>query len=453
MKHIAIFSFACLFSLFAKGQEITGSWTGPLKVQGISLTINIHIVKEGGELSSTFDSPDQGAFGLAFDRTTFDQGKLICHAPAMGLIYEAMLDGAILKGHWSQGGQKFPLDLHRGSEGVMPSRPQMPVKPYPYREVEVEVKRPDVGIVLRGTLTIPAGDGPFPAAVLISGSGPQNRDLELLGHSPFLVLADHLTRRGVAVLRYDDRGTAASTGDFQSATSADFAEDAEAVWDFLRSQEAVQADRVGFIGLSEGGLIAPMIAARNGHVGFVVMMAGPTIPGDALLLAQTEAVMQAQGEKPSEIASALKVNGQLYAWLAGHETVDEAAGDFDRFLASVLEEFPQHDEALNSARAMVETPWFHYFMRYDPLPALREMDGPALALFGGKDTQVPAEVNAVALRPWFEEVHDQRIIRVFDQCNHLFQTADTGAPKEYVTIEETMAPEVMEFIANWILSL
>ncbi|MDZ7716434.1 MAG: alpha/beta fold hydrolase [Balneolaceae bacterium] len=291
-KLILTYSFLLIASsLFA--QDITGQWNGVLNVMGSQLELVFHIEETDNGYSATFDSPDQGAMGIPFSSASFSDDTLRLAASNISATYKGVLKADSLIGTWSQGGQSFPLNMSRNEvKKEEPKRPQEPEKPYPYYEEEVTFKNEKDSLTLAGTLTIPEKTGSYPAVILISGSGAQNRNEEILGHKPFLVLADHLTRNGIAVLRYDDRGTAESTGDHSTATSKDFAQDVISAIEYLQSREEIDSDNIGLVGHSEGGLIAPMVANDTDDVAFIVMLAGPGVPGKEISLMQARTLQE-----------------------------------------------------------------------------------------------------------------------------------------------------------------
>jgi pimeloyl-ACP methyl ester carboxylesterase len=323
-------------------------------------------------------------------------------------------------------------------------------------------------VTLAGTVTVPEGEGPFPAVVLVTGSGPQDRDETLLGHKPFAVLADHLTRHGVLVLRYDDRGFGESTGDFAAATSDDFADDARAAVSWLAARPDVAS--VGVLGHSEGGLVAPMVANASDAVDFVVLLAGPAVPGAEILAEQARLIGVASGisEAGAEAWSAayMRALDLLTAVPLDAPVPPDTAEAFKDALRAAALLLPDADRAilgvtgerleatLDALLATVQTPWFRRFLVYDPQPALRALDVPTLALFGAKDLQVPPEQNAGPMRTALAASASPRHeVIVFEHLNHLFQTAETGGIQEYARIEETMSPVVLTAVADWIRSL
>jgi pimeloyl-ACP methyl ester carboxylesterase len=425
--------------------SLAGEWGGVLDAGAAKLRLKLTIADEGGKLSAVMDSLDQGA-KLPVASIEETAGEVVFTLPAIGGRYEGVLDPTrtVLTGTWSQGGASLPLTLTKGVAPEAPKRPQTPQPPFPYRVDEVTIPTPTPGVTLAGTLTLPEGPGPFPAAVLISGSGPQDRDETLLGHKPFLVLADHLTRRGIAVLRYDDRGVAKSTGDFGAATTADFAVDAAAAAAWLRARPEIDTARVGLIGHSEGGLIAPLVASRDDRVAWTVLLAGPAVPGEAALVEQAKRIALATGAPAEAVAAQNAVFARAVAAVVAHADDPEAAR---REAEAVLVAAGTPKAQAEAAASQFATPWFRHFLTYDPAPALRDARGPMLALYGEKDLQVPPEQSA----PVLKRLRPTAEVEVLPSLNHLFQTATTGSPQEYAQIEQTMAPTVLDRIAGWIL--
>jgi uncharacterized protein len=436
----------------AKASDIDGAWMGTLDAGTAKLRIVFHFVNTADGLTATMDSLDQDIKGLPVTKVTRDGSSLkleLKQIPGVG-VFEGTIDKdrASISGTWSQSGNSLPLQLKRvkDSAELEVPRPHNPTKPYPYREEEVSFENSGVGIKLAGTLTIPPGKGPFAAVVLVAGSGAHDRDEALMGHRPFLVLSDYLTRRGIAVLRYDKRGVGESGGTYATATTSDFADDAEAGLAYLEKRSEIDPHKVGLIGHSEGGMIAPMLAARNSNVAFIVMMAGPGISGDELLVEQTLLIAEANGQT--------------------HETAEKAAGEERIILSLVKDETDsavlekklreqlagQVPEAqIGAAIKSTSSPWFRYFISYDPAAALRKVKCPVLAVVGSKDLQVPPEQNIPAIRKALQDAGNQKFeIDELPGLNHLFQTAKTGSPAEYAQIEETISPVALEKIATWV---
>ncbi|TFG66393.1 MAG: alpha/beta hydrolase [Gemmatimonadales bacterium] len=431
--------------------QVVGDWAGTLTAGAVELALVLHVTETDSGLAATMDSPDQGAYGIpASSVTVTGDSATIQFAGVGGAFQGQMLDEDSLSGSWTQAGQTFPLELVR-TEGGQPEarRPQEPTEPLPYVTEDVVFPNAEAGIGLAGTLTLPDGPGPHPAVVLISGSGPQNRDEEVFRHKPFLVLADHLTRQGIVVLRYDDRGVGESGGTFATATTADFATDAEAGLRYLDGREEIDSSRVGLIGHSEGGVIAPLVASRSDAVAFVVMIAGPGIRADSLLLLQAEAINRGAGATEAQIATNREMQNRLFAAAISDATDAELDAEVRRIFSELAPSIT--GVSLDAQVASVTSPWMRWFLRYDPEPALRGLDVPVLAVNGSNDLQVLAEPNLSAIRTALTAGGNEDFTTIeLEGLNHLLQTSATGMVAEYGQIEETMAPLALETIGDWI---
>ncbi len=429
--------------------QVVGDWAGTLNAGGVELALVLHITEADSGLAATMDSPDQGAFGISASSVTVTGDSVTIQFAGIGGAFTGQLSGDNgLDGTWTQAGQNFLLKLVRfEGEQVQTRRPQEPTEPFPYLAEDVVFPNASADIELAGTLTLPSGPGPYPAAVLISGSGPQNRDEEIFRHRPFLVLADYLTRQGIAVLRYDDRGFGESGGSFATATSADFATDTEAAVRYLQSREEIDGSRIGLIGHSEGGTIAPLVASRSDAVAFVVLIAGPGIRADSVLLLQAEAINRASGATEAQIAT----NRELQKLLFAAATTDATEAELDVELRRIVApEFT--GGALEGQLAFVSSPWMRWFLAYDPGPVLRQLKIPTLAVTGSHDLQVIAGPNLSAIEAALEAAGNPDFSVVeLKGLNHMLQTSETGLVSEYGRIEETIAPQALETIGNWIV--
>ena len=459
VKAFAVFLSIFLCAVFSQAQDITGQWNGVLSVQGTNLRLVFHINKTGEGYASTVDSPDQGAAGIPVTTTTFDGSKLFLTITALGASYEGEFKADSIEGTFKQSGMSFPLTLKRIPAELQPAaRPQEPKHPYPYISEDIKFENKAAGVTLAGTLTMPSTGGSFTAAILITGSGPQDRNEEIMGHKPFLVIADYLTRRGIAVLRYDDRGFAQSTGNFSTATTADFADDAESAIAYLKTRKEINPQKIGLVGHSEGGVIASMVAARSNDVGFIVMLAGTGIRGDALMLLQEELVYRASGVGNAQIAEILKINSRVFDKIIGaNENLSqkEIADFMTGMKADIEAAVPggtTADAYIKQFAAQASGQWMQYFLRYDPAPALEKVKCPVLAVNGGKDLQVPAKENLSAISAALKKGGNQNLtVKEYPGLNHLFQESNTGLPTEYAAIEQTFSPDVLKDIADWIL--
>lgn len=448
--------------------DFVGHWQGDLDVSGTSLRLVFHIEpSEDGELAATLDSPDQGATGIPVESVTVEGDSIRVDIRAAAALYVGRLtaEGRAIEGEWRQGGTTLPLTVERVDEVEERRRPQDPEPPHPYAEETVRIDVPDADVTLEGTLTLPPGDGPVPAVVLVSGSGPQDRDETIAGHRPFLVLADHLTRRGVAVLRTDDRGMGGSTGSTLGSTLDDRTRDVLAAVRFLGERPEIDRERIGVLGHSEGGWVVPLAATEApDEIAFAVLMAGPGQSPRNLLLSQQRAVLTAEGAETPEIAARETfLEGNFEIILASPDTATARARLLDR-RTRILTELPvaqrraletyfeeQTDAERDQALRVANTPWFRDLLTFDPEPSLREMDQPVLALFGANDLQVPVDENAPLLARLLDaDGRPDREVRVLPGLNHLLQPSDTGLPAEYVTIETTLAPVALRSIGDWI---
>lgn len=435
-------------------KPLTGPWHGTLATPANPPQLIVHLTQQpNGALTATLDVPSQKVNSLAFSGAELRQDSLILLSDFLGARYAGRLsaDGQQLTGRWKQNGEQWPLVLQRGLPvaPAPPARPQDPVAPLPYREQQVRFKNPNGGPELAGTLTIPSNKGPFPAVVLVSGSGPQDRDESILGHHPFRVLADYLTRRGIAVLRYDDRGVGQSGGMFATATTADFLADAQAALVFLRTQTGVQPKRVGMIGHSEGGTIALLAGAEAQPPAFIVSLAGMGVGGQELLLRQQADVLRASG---LDTATTNRMRRTQQAVLTVIQNTPDNPPAIARIVPLLKQASPGAPEsALTTMATQMTSPWYRYFLGLNPGPALARVKVPVLALNGTKDVQVAADLNLTAIQSGLKAANNRDVtIQQLDGLNHLFQTATTGLPSEYGQLSETFSPSALQIIGNWL---
>jgi pimeloyl-ACP methyl ester carboxylesterase len=454
---------------------LVGTWVGDLKVQAQSIPLVLNVALEGGGLKASLDSPNQGAKGIPVSSISLKDGRVKLESAPLKASYEGVLsaDGFRIEGTWTQGGASLPLNVEKREFAPVQNRPQEPKPPFPYKTEEVKIKSKKAGIVLAGSLVLPktlatgaAAKGPFPALVFATGSGPQNRDEELLGHKPFLVIADYLARRGIASLRFDDRGVGKSTGDFESATTLDFADDVEGAFEYLASRREIKKGAAGILGHSEGGLIAPIVASRNARVAFVVLLAGPGIPGEEILYLQGRLIARAAGTPESEIDQGEAINRRLYAIAKGpgdeaQVKAEAEAAYLDWVDSSATMKADEKESArkmAGQAMAPISSPWFRAFLGLDPAPYLAKVGQPLIALNGEKDLQVPPAENLAAIRKALgvglaSGPSPKSAFVELPGLNHLFQHAASGSPSEYGSIEETIAPEALKSIADWVAGL
>ncbi|WP_052597747.1 S9 family peptidase [Aureispira sp. CCB-QB1] len=461
MKHLIISTLILLMttSLWAQN-DWEGTWEGNLNVGMQELRLVFHIKKgENNTWTALMDSPDQMAYDLKMDDVVIQKDKTISmslKAAQAKFVGELSDDKQQINGEWIQG-QSFPLELKKGKTKQL-ARPQEPQAPFPYSIEEVQYENKKAKIKLAGTLTIPEGNGKHPAVILISGSGPQDRDETILKHKPFWVLADYWTRNGFAVLRFDDRGVGSSEGDFSKATSADFATDVEAGFNFLKKHDRIDAKKIGLVGHSEGGMIAPMVASKNKGVAFIVLLAGPGVPGNELLIRQSHDIMKQQGLSDEAIEGTQKVTRKIYEAIIQDKKDELGVGDIVKMVRGDVEMLDEEtrkavglsEGALRQTVSTVHSPWMRYFIRYQPQAYLKKVKCPVLAINGEKDLQVAATPNLEAIEAALKMAKNQQVKTVaIPNLNHLFQTAETGAVDEYVKIEETFSPVAMELVLDW----
>ncbi len=436
---------------------LAGDWAGTLDA-GMKLRLAVHLVNNGGVWNGNMVSLDQGGGKIPFSAVTVDDNKLHLELKAINGSYDGTLNGDTIKGTWSQNGNTLPLDLTRGDAASIPGpkRPQEPKPPFPYRSEDVTVPGPG-GITLAGTLTTPNNSGPFPVVLLITGSGAQDRNEELLGHKPFLVLSDYLTRQGIAVLRLDDRGFGKSTGNATTATTEDFVQDALAAVAFLKPRKEIDAKKIGMVGHSEGGIIAPIAASRSQDVAFIVMMAGVGVHADDLIVRQMSDLARANGTPDAtvqQIAAATRRLCRIVTTTTDATLMQKQADAVTDSLAAQLGALsPTAAREAKGIEDLVMNPWFRYLLTLRPEETLRKVKQPVLAINGALDLQVSAKENLPAIKRALAAGGNKDFtVQELPGLNHLFQTAKTGSPMEYATIEETMSPVALKAISDWILA-
>ena len=444
-------------------KSAAGSWLGRIPAGGISLRIIFNLTLAGADsLTATLDSPDQGAKNIKIGPVILKGKEINIKAPLLLGEYRGTLkNDTLIEGTWTQAGRETQLSLTKLKAAFTLNRPQEPKPPFPYLQEDVTFRNEKAGIDLAGTLTIPEGTGPFPAVVLITGSGTQNRNEELLGHKPFLVIADHLTRQGIAVLRYDDRGAGKSKGTPLNATSADLATDAEAAFSYLSSRKEINPKSIGLAGHSEGGLIAPIVSSTNTDVAFIVSLAGPGVTGEKIINTQNREISLASGVDARKIKESISINKKLFAVLK-KESDNEAAQEkiialYRKIIAKQNQTTEETDAAvkqLSSSFNPGSNDWMRYFLITDPAVFWKKVKCPVLALNGEMDLQVSAKVNLPAIEKALKSGGNNSVMTIsLPGLNHLFQHCKTGAPSEYGEIEETFSPEVLKIMADWILKL
>lgn len=468
MKKI-ILLLGCFLALsIAKAQKNrTGTWAGKLTVPAGSLRVIIHLKEDGDSYTATLDSPDQGAKDIPFSKVVFAGDSLQLELAAANARYRGRITSdSTISGEWIQGAS-LPLDLKKSTvvlAGEEVKRPQTPKPPFPYQSTEVQFTNQSKSIRFGGTLTKPQGKGPFPAVLLVTGSGPQNRNEELFGHQPFAVLADDLTKRGYLVLRVDDRGVGQTTGDFQTATSKDFAEDAMAGLDYLVSLPDVDKTKLGLLGHSEGGMIAEMVAAQRKDLAFVVLLAAPGEKIIDLMAHQNKAILQSAGVSEATADAYVSLYKPLALALAAgsnaanKEKAREVMTNWKKHtspeivLATTgIKDVQSEERFLEDFFKSIGTPWFQYFLQYDPAPHLKRIRAKVLALNGDKDIQVLSQPNLAGLKAGLQKSPSKGFdVKEMPGLNHLFQSCQSCTVAEYGKLEETIAPAVLETIGEWL---
>ncbi len=442
---------------------ITGSWMGKIPTGALELRVVFNFSIIGNDsLAATLDSPDQGVKNIKLGPVTLDGNTIKISAGALLAEYNGVFtNDTLVEGTWKQAGRSASLSLKKLKTAFALNRPQEPKPPFPYTAEDVTFKNDKFNINLAATLTIPSGKGPFPAVIMITGSGAQNRDEELLGHKPFRVIADYLSRNGIAVLRYDDRGVGKSQGNYATATSADLATDAAAAYNFLKNNNKIDPEAIGLLGHSEGGLIAPIVAAGESGIAFIVSLAGPGVKGEAIILRQAADISRASGIDEKQIKESMSINKQLFAIIKKENDNQLAYNKTTVLYKSILDKTEATDEQKESSLKQVQASlnpagltWFRYFIVTDPAQYWKKVKCPVLALNGSLDMQVAADLNLAALEKSLKAGGNTNIKSIkAEGLNHLFQHCKTGLPAEYGNIEETFSPEILKTISDWILSL
>jgi len=477
MKKLFSISAALISFSLLQAQPIIGNWEGALDANGTELTVVFHITKDStGKPVGSFDSPKQMAYGLKCSRISLAGDSVFIEMKAFGAKYSGLLgaDKKTLTGNWWQGGMTLPLKLVKtGDVAVVTEmkRPQTPKPPFAYHTEEVSYSNADNSVQFGGTFTRPSlwadkvKEMKYPVALLITGSGQQDRDETLFEHKPFAVIADHLAKQGIATLRVDDREKGKTTGRFMTSTTLDFAKDVEAGIEYLKTRKDIDIRNIGLIGHSEGGMIAPMVASKRKDVKFIVLLAGPGVPIIDLMEQQTIEIALSTGVDTAAMekfrplyknimrlainendpaTAAKKITDVFTVWQnkTDSATVKITTGVTDstslyQFAASIIKQ--------------VQQPWYSYFIRFNPKNYLSNVRCAVLALNGDKDVQVAAAPNLEAIR----SIMTQKMVRTFKVqslpgLNHLFQHCKTCTPQEYAQLEETFSPEALQLISNWI---
>jgi len=472
MKIILLITAILLSStLFSQDNKFSGIWEGKINV-GVSLRIAFHFNEDSaGNIVTTMDSPDQSAFGMPTDYTTLSNDSIYTVIKQYNISFSGKLTSdTTISGAFKQVAS-VPLLLKKVLKVTTVIRPQTPAEPFPYNTEEVSyasVKE----VRVAGTLTSPKLDSntrnnkatSYPAILLISGSGPQNRDEEVMGHKPFAVIADFLTKKGFIVLRVDDRGTGKTTGNFNESTTEDFADDVIAGIDFLKKRKDVDTLKIGLLGHSEGGMIAPMVAAKRKDIDFLVLLAGPGIKPIDLMTEQNLAIFNSMGmsNKTQQAYGVLykKITMTIVNGKDSISKVNEATHVLNSWLkerdSSILNdlglETPQKQKTyVNNMVTSLDRKWFKYFLNYDPAPILKKVNAKVLVLNGNKDIQVISKSNLAGMEAALKKTSSVFEVHEIPGVNHLFQNCITCTVNEYGQLDETISPIVLEKIGEWLV--
>ncbi len=449
----------------AHGQSysaLIGSWQGAVIVEMDTHMVVIDITGDT-LLEISYNMPWSGIVNSNTNKNYYDGESLSFTIPSLQISYNGVFDAEkkCIHGFLKQG-KDYPLTLCKTDTPIRLNRPQTPIEPFPYISEEVMIVNKKSKNTLGATLTLPKGNGPFPAVVLVTGSGAQDRNEELLGHKPFLVIADYFTRNGIAVLRYDDRGVGKSTGKFANSTTLDFATDADAVFNFLKSDGRIDKNKVGIIGHSEGGLIAPIVASKNKSVKFVIMLAGPGVDGRAIMLEQYRLILLASSIPDSVVTPLVDLNRQAFEVVLTTKDIKIVSEKIRAITDSTIQKIGKENAkkyklTKNTANQLImqlTSTWMMEFARLNPADYIPKVNCPILALNGELDLQVPFMQNIPAIKALVAKNKKGNLKAVtFPGLNHLFQTATTGSPSEYARIEETINQAVLEEMLNFIKKL
>lgn len=445
---IAAILLACAAALGAQTESFEGAWSGTLDAGPVKLRIGLNIKSQDGKLSATLDSPDQGAYGIPCDSVAVEGNRIRFAIHKLTVTYEGVLGSGRIEGTFTQGGHDLPLGFERGKPKAA-ARPQYPTPPFPYEAEEVTVASGEAQ--LAGTFTHPKQGGPFTALLLVTGSGPEDRDETVFNQKPFLVISDYLTRAGYAVLRLDDRGTAKSTGNFSTSGLKEFTDDALAAVAWLKARPDVSGKKIGILGHSEGGMIAPLAAVRSSDVAFIIMLAGPAQPFDELMIEQSAGMMRVSGAPEAVIEADTQMSRQAFEVLRQEPDDAKARARLTELSAEWKAKQPELAAQFDAGVAGLLTPEIRSLFAYRAAETLAKVRCPVLALYGGKDLQVPADSNIRAAAAAFTAGQAPSFSLVkLSGLNHLMQTAKTGSVTEYATTEETISPRALETMAAWL---
>ena len=466
MKHLikVFIALVLIFSQTKAQNEIVGYWDGRLKMLTMDLDFQIRVEKSKNNFNAFMSIPSQKLKDYQLPVFNYKKKNLHFELPSQAGI--AKFDGALktdsIKGKILQAGIEGTFYLAKGTEQKTITKNEIKTEePPPYLEEEVAFKSGRV--LLSGTLTYPKEEKKYPVIILLTGSGPQNRDEDIFGFKIFERIADYFSRRGFAVLRYDDRGVGGSTGNTMQSTTEDFADDAKSAIEFLKKQPNIDLERIGFLGHSEGGIIAPIAASNSNDVAFLILMSGAGVTGGEVLLEQQKLILKSNDVTESLIEQNLDLQKKINTALMNDKDLNDIRNDIQTFAekdfetlgaeikSSIKDKKTYINTTVQSQILMFNNPWFRYFVKYDPAPALQKVKVPVLMLFGELDLQVPVAQN----KPKMEEalrIGGNKNFKsiVFPKANHLYQEAKTGSPGEYNELKKEFIPGFLEAISDWI---
>ena len=438
-----------LFSISSFSQDYVGNWIGEISTPNGILDFAFNISKNGDNYESTLDIPKQGLNGAKAETTKLNDTLLTITFPNFNLEYKGSInDKNEITGNLFKGGYPVPLNLKRGE--IVLNRPQEPKPPFNYYSENITFNSSD-DLKLEGTLTLPKKDGIFPVVIIISGSGPQNRDGEMFGHKPYYVIADHLTKNGFGVLRFDERGVGKSEGNFNTATIEELSADIKSAINYLKTRNDVNVSKIGLIGHSIGGIIAPKVASEVKDVDFIVLMAAPGINGDKLMLSQKAALERTMGMNELQIAQGQELVKGAYDIIVSTNLDNQALKDslnsfyikkYGKMFPEVQRETLVNQITGNEVLSLIKS---------KPSKYLEKVNCPVLAINGNKDFQVPSKENLNAIKDAIEKNGNNEVTIIeLEKLNHLFQECNTGISSEYSEIEQTISPNVLDLITDWI---
>ncbi|MFD2562548.1 alpha/beta hydrolase family protein [Aquimarina rubra] len=450
MNRILIILLLSIFSMSLFSQDITGDWMGKVTINTMKLDVAFHIEKMADNYALTMDIPLQGLSGVKAESATLIDSILTISFPDLKLEYKGNLseNGEII-GSFMQRGNPIPLNLKKGT--IKLNRPQEPKPPFSYYSEEITFMNVADTLKLAGTLTLPKKDGKFPVVIIVSGSGPQNRDGEMMGHKPYFLIADQLTRNGIGVLRFDERGVGASEGDFNTVTIAVSSSDVKSAVDYLKTRKEIDASKIGLIGHSIGGIVAPKVASETENISFLVLLAAPGVNGDILMLSQKAAIEKTMGLNEMQIAQGQELVKGAYDIIKNSKLDNTSLKDsINSFYSNKYGKmFPENQRKMLVAQ--ITSFEVASLIQSKPSEYLEKIDVPVLAMNGDKDLQVPADENLMVIKNSLTKGSNDSVkIMKLENLNHLFQECKTGAMSEYSEIEQTFSPTALDVITSWI---